>query len=97
MTKKEHLLIILMEECSETSQRASKALRFTLEEIEPNANTVMNNGQRMLWEFNHIIAAMEMLQEEGCVPYVIDRTTIEKKKEQVKKFLEYSKKSGTLE
>ena len=32
MTESENLLIILMEECDELSQRVSKALRFTLDE-----------------------------------------------------------------
>jgi hypothetical protein len=36
MTRKEHLLVIAMEECNEVAQRLSKALRFSLHRLDTN-------------------------------------------------------------
>ncbi|HTJ52574.1 MAG TPA: hypothetical protein VL443_24130 [Cyclobacteriaceae bacterium] len=94
MTRKEHLLIMLMEECDEVSQRASKALRFTLEEIQPGQE--FTNADRIVYEFNDLYAIMQMLQKEGAIPHIINQPALELKKEKVKKFLAYSKEVGTL-
>ena len=95
MTRTELLLITLSEECNETAQRVSKALRFTLEEIQDGQT--FNNAERIVYEFNDIAAVMEILKEEGLVEKVIDREAIELKKVKVKKWLQYSEKVGTLE
>jgi hypothetical protein len=94
MTKKEILLTTLAEECVETAQRVSKAIRFTLEEIQPGQD--LTNAERIVYEFNDIFAMMEVLKEEGCFEKVIDREAIEKKKLKVIEYLEYSKKMGAL-
>ncbi len=94
MTRKEALLTILSEECVETAQRVSKALRFTCEEIQPGQD--QNNAQRIVYEFNDILAVMEILQAEGIIEKVIDREAIDKKKEKVKKYLDYSVKVGAV-
>lgn len=94
MTKKEHLLIRLMEECDEVSQRASKALLFTLEEIQPGQE--LTNAERIVYEFNDLFAIMQLLLKEGAIPHIIDQKALDKKKEKVKKYLEYSKEVGTL-
>lgn len=94
MTRKEILLTILAEECVETAQRVSKALRFTLDEIQPDQN--QTNAQRIVYEFNDIVAMMEILKEEGIIDTVIDIEAIEKKKAKVAKYLEYSYKMGTI-
>lgn len=99
MTKKEHLLTILSEECIETAQRVSKALRFGLQEIQPGQE--LTNAQRIVYEFNDILAMMEMLQSENAFNHHIngpvkDGDAIVKKKKKVEKFLELSKECGTL-
>lgn len=101
MKEKEHLLTILMEECNETSQRASKAIRFGLKEIQQDQS--LNNSQRLIYEFNDIIAIMEILQEKGYLSEEmesdnpINREMIDEKKEKVKKYIDYSKKCKTIE
>ena len=45
MTREEHLLTIVAEECNEVAQRATKALRFSLEEIEPGQE--FSNRERL--------------------------------------------------
>ncbi len=97
MTRTQMLLTILMEECAETSQRASKGIRFTLEEIQPKQKEQLTNAQRLIQEFNDIVAMMEMLQEDGAIDKVIDRTAIAKKKAQVEKWMKHSVKMGTVE
>ncbi len=94
MNRIEHLLTILAEECTEVGQRASKAIRFSPEEVQPSQD--LTNAQRIVYEFNDIIAIMEMLKEEGVINLIEDRTMIDKKKEKVEKFLLYSKECGTL-
>lgn len=96
MTHNEHLLMILSEECAETMQRASKVLRFTAEEIQPLPGNTQTNSERLVYEFNDIVAVMELLQEAGVVHNVIDRIAIDKKKEKVKDFILYSQTVGTL-
>lgn len=94
MTRNEHLLVILAEECGETAQRATKALRFGINEVQPGQD--QDNSERLIYEFNDIVAMMEMLQEEGIVDRIIDLEYIEKKKAKVEKYLLLSKEQGTL-
>jgi hypothetical protein len=93
MNKTEHLLTIVGEECSEVHQRCSKALRFGMNEIEPNQ--AFSNQRRILQEFNDLVAVMEMLFE--CpINKLLYQHEIMAKKDKVLKFLEYSKEQGTL-
>jgi translation initiation factor 2 alpha subunit (eIF-2alpha) len=94
MDRKEHLLTILAEECNETAQRASKALRFTMEEIQPGQD--LTNAERLLEEFNQLYAMFEMLQEEGHIGEILNESIIKKKKLAVEKYLNHSKVVGTL-
>jgi hypothetical protein len=94
MNRQEHLLLILEEECIETAQRVSKALRFSAEEIQPGQE--LTNAQRLIYEFNDIVAMMEMLKDEGVIGDFHDPIAVIKKKEKVEKFLELSKECGTL-
>ncbi len=95
MTKQEHLLTLLMEECAETAQRASKAIRFTMDEIQPGQ--ILTNGARIVYEFNDILAVMELLQDSGAIGNVIDRKAIDLKKEKVREYMRYSRDLGTID
>lgn len=94
MTRPEMLLTILSEECNETAQRVSKALRFTLGEIQ--SEQLLTNAERIVYEFNDILAVMEMLQEEGLLKNIIDRDAIALKKYKVEKYLQYSVETGAM-
>lgn len=96
MTEEQYLLTIVMEECAETAQRASKAIRFTSEEIEPVDGETRTNAERLVYEFNDLIAVMELLASMGVINNMFDRDAIELKKAKIKKWMEYSKKRGTL-
>lgn len=94
MTLQEHLLTIAAEECVETAQRISKAIRFGLTEVQPGLadNPLrINNEDRIREEYTHIVAMMDMLGIK-----VGSREAIQAKKHKVQLFLAYSEKCGTL-
>ncbi len=95
MTRKELLLDICAEECSETAVRCSKAIRFTLKEIQEGQS--LTNAERIIQEFNDIVAVMEMMKQEGMLDRVIDTDYIQAKKLKVEEWIKYSKKRGTLQ
>lgn len=90
MTRTEHLLDILIEECAEVIQRATKAKRFGLLEVQPEQE--QNNLERLIYELNDVVAAADMVE-----PGWMHEGMIDAKKEKVEKFLVYSKQCGTLE
>lgn len=95
MTRKEHLLTILQEECNEVGQRASKMLRFGVTEIQPGQT--LSNSERLIFEFNDLIAVMQLLRREGVLPSKLVRDEyVEAKKKKIEHFLQYSKEQGTL-
>lgn len=93
MTRTEHLLTILAEECAEVAQRASKALRFGLLEVQPGQE--QTNTQRLEGEMCDLIAVWNLLRDMGLVK-PIEYFTFVGKAAKVEKFLAYSKKCGTL-
>ena len=94
MTRTEHLLFILAEEGAEIGHRASKAARFGLSEFQPGQSAT--NSERIVWEYADLVAVMEMLEQENAVRPSGMRALIEAKKRKVEKFLEYSRRCGTL-
>lgn len=94
MTEEQILLVMLMEECDETSQRASKAIRFTLDEIQ--SGQPLTNAERIVYEFNDIVAIMEILHYKKLIPQMIDHEAISIKKAKIEKWLKYSKEIGTV-
>lgn len=94
MNRKEHLLSIVAEECGEVAQRATKAMRFGLKEIQPGHT--QTNAVRLMGEFADLIGVIEMLQAEGHLPPVPEGGP-EAKKKQVEHYLKYSKSLGLLD
>jgi len=95
MTRQEQLLVILMEECAEVTQRASKALRFGLTDptgTEPNQP--YTNKDRLLMEVNDLYAVIEMVFDSEGRFY--SPMLIQDKKEKVEKYLKLSEKLGIL-
>jgi NTP pyrophosphatase (non-canonical NTP hydrolase) len=97
MKRTEHLLFKLAEEAAEVAQRASKAARFGVTEIQPGQH--LNNAERMLGELLDVQAVVEMLYDAGVLPARTDfenRAHIDAHKVKVERFLEYSRQCGTL-
>lgn len=96
MNRQEHLLVILSEECAELSKEVSKALRFGLNDHEPLSSET--NAQRMVAEFNDLVAVFRMLAENNIFnpDDLLNDKSIQEKKEKVELYLTYSKIVGTL-
>lgn len=98
MNRVEYLLDCLAEEAVEVAQRATKANRFGLKEIQPGQNEL--NADRILFEYADLQAILEMLEEAGAIkpfPESLNRTLIRSKKKKVETFMEYSRRLGTLQ
>ena len=89
MNRIEHLLTILAEECAEVAKETSKAIRFGMNEVMPGQP--LTNRERVLKELQDLWAAVEMLDLQQ-----VDREAIDRKKEKVLKYMEYSRQCGTL-
>jgi NTP pyrophosphatase (non-canonical NTP hydrolase) len=95
MTREEHLLIILAEECNEVAQRAAKALRFKLTDPDgKEPNQPYTNKDRLILEINDLLAVIEMVFGEQDI---VSQMLKDDKKKKVEKYLELSKKLGTLD
>ena len=96
MTRMELLLVQLMEECAEVSQRASKAIRFGLDEVQPGQDRT--NRQRISDEMIDLYATTRLLEVEGLLLHLEkeDHDRYIKKQAQIQKFLDYSKELGIL-
>lgn len=89
MNKIEYLLTVLTEECAEVAQRACKAARFGLSEIQPGQEE--DNVRRLERELADLMATADLLglrvREEDKVAKI----------EKLKKFMEYSRQIGRLQ
>jgi hypothetical protein len=102
MTKIEMLLGQFAEELVETAQRAIKAQRFTVNEVEPGQPH--GNVYRMVEEFEEAVEVLRMLKEAVIAsgqtwdaPGVFELADIGmEKRERVEKFLEKSRQLGAL-
>ena len=94
MTRQEHLLIILAEECAEVAHRCSKALRFGLGDVAPGQPYA--NHELIRHELCHVAAVLGLLAESGAVSARYDVVTIMEKRAAIEKWLEHSKRQGTL-
>lgn len=93
MNTTQYLLSCLIEECAEVIQRATKAQRFGLEEIQPEQS--LSNRQRLAAELADLMGTIELLKEDG-VRLPIPAAAIEAKFDKVKKYMDYSRELGVL-
>ncbi len=90
----EHLLVTLMEECDEISQRASKALRFGLTEVQPTetgGDGSTDNQMRIAQEVDDLLGVCELLGIEYG-----NREAINAKINKVRHFMNYARERGVL-
>ena len=97
MNRTEHLLSIVSEESHETGQRATKAQRFSLQEIQPGQP--YTNAERIMHEFADLTGVIEMLIKEGHITNNERdfRGRVQAKKIRVEEYLKHSKECGTLQ
>ena len=104
MNRLEHLLTQIGEECNEIGQRASKAARFGLFEVQPGQE--QDNLLRMMTEFADLCGTIELLYEEEVlgpnkcehIDHTVSRLRplIDEKKRKIEKYLQYAAQVGTL-
>jgi len=91
VNRTEHLLICLVEECNEVACRATKALRFGIDEVQPEQE--LTNGERIIGELNDLLGVIELLS----LPSYGNRLTIQAKKKKVLRFMDYARSQRALE
>jgi len=94
MNRTEYLLTCLIEKCSEVQQAAAKALRFGLNVGFPGGKTT--NAQDISKECVDVIAIIEMLENDKIIKNIRTQKNINNKKDKVFRYMEHSKKLGTL-
>lgn len=95
LSQEQYLLVKVSEECNETGQRAAKCLCFGMDEKQEGQD--LYNFQRLIYEFNDIVAVMELLFEKYPQNNPVDRVMVDAKKDKLRKWMEYSVKQGTLQ
>lgn len=93
MTRQEHLLVILAEECAEVAHRCSKALRFGLDDVAPGQ--ALTSGEQIRKELMHLLVVAGYLNDEG-LDLSHDQDVSNAKIDAVELWLEHSRRQGTL-
>jgi len=98
MTKQQHLLIKMMEECGEVTQAASKVLLFGAGDAYKDG---VPNTDSLLVEMNDLFTLMAMVQAELKLDTndlgFTSVTRTKQKMEKVEKFMGYARERGILE
>lgn len=99
MTKREYLLICLMEECAEVQQIASKCLRFGFSNYHPDDADKTPNYQQLrreLYDLDAIRAMLETVTRLNFTPSEA-RQTLVPKISKVSHYMDVSRDCGILE
>lgn len=98
MTRTQHLLAKISEECHEVGQRAIKAIIFGPEEVQPGQPAT--NADRVVAELIDLEAVCDMLADMGVLNWptecAIDQLKA-KKRQKVERFLAFSAARGHTE
>lgn len=101
LNKLEYTLVQLQEECAEVSQRAAKALRFGMYEIQPGQEK--SNLERLEDEAIDLLTMLAILDSQlGDVMCIFNdpekfELAMNAKKEKVLQYMKYSREKGLLE
>lgn len=95
MNRLEHLLTIVAEEGVEVAQRATKALRFGVMEVQ--TGQTLNNLERLRGELADLLGALELLEDELKTPIIGGLDAKRRaKRHRIEDYLLLSQKQGTL-
>lgn len=97
LTKEQYLLTVLMEECAEVAQRASKAIRFGVSERQPGQP--FDNGKRLVDEVVDLYETFDQLLELGTItmPGTYDLEIMRaSRREKVSRYLERAQREGVV-
>ena len=88
MNEEQHLLTILIEECAELQQAATKIQRFGADS--------RNNKDNLQEEFNQLLAVAKILDAESDLDLWESQKIMNQKIEKVEHYRQISKKLGLL-
>jgi len=95
MNRSEYLITCAMEECAEVTHILSKIQRFGIGDMHPNGG--LDNSKLLVQEINDLMAVLWMLKQEGILPAgALNKTAMRNKIKRVERYMEYSRKVGTL-
>lgn len=96
MNKSDYLLTLIEEEALEIAHQCTKARRFGLNQIQEEQP--YTNAHRIEREINDLRGVLELFHNEQPLFRISpDRAQIEKHKQNVLMYMEFSRKCGTLE
>lgn len=76
MTRREEILLILMEECAEVAQQASKCIRFG----------GAKNNHELAKEVGDVMCMIDLLYEDGVINHSDVKAACNNKREKLKRF-----------
>jgi phosphoribosyl-ATP pyrophosphohydrolase len=82
------LLTILIEECAEVQQRATKLLRFGATEIQPGQEKT--NSERLANEIGDLVHMTTLLDQVGLIPNRAVQAGMRNKQKQLARFMQTS-------
>jgi NTP pyrophosphatase (non-canonical NTP hydrolase) len=93
----EHLLVCLNEECCEIAKECTKALRFGLDDRNPEIENDARQREHIRRELCDLLGVIELLVARGVItdPH-LDTQRIYFKKVRVAKFMRYAQNAGAL-
>lgn len=99
MTRENHLLVCLAEECAEVTKEVTKILRFGKRDFDPNVPDFKPNLERLKTEIIDVIAVLDMLNDLKTIDLEnIDLTTlVDAKKAKVEHYIIHAKGLGMIE
>lgn len=80
------LLTILIEECAEVQQRATKLLRFGASEVQPGQEKT--NSERLANEIGDMVHMVTLLDQVGLIPNHAVQAGMRNKQKQLARFMQ---------
>lgn len=101
MNKYEHILVKVIEECNEVSQRCTKAMRFGLAQVQQAANDKpeqnpgrLDNLERIRQEYYDLVVALDKL---GITAQAMTANDWRVRNQRISKYLDLARAEGTLQ
>jgi hypothetical protein len=104
VTELEQLAVIAMEECAEVAQRIAKAARFSMDQVQEDADDHpeqnpkrLTNRERIVREYYDLRATLGMLGIDAWENSDFSRRCEDAKVAKVRKYFQRSRVNGTLD
>jgi NTP pyrophosphatase (non-canonical NTP hydrolase) len=92
LTRNQYLLVCLAEECGEVQRAIGKALRFGMDDLNPN--TMVSAENHLKDEMADLLAILKLVEEELDLP--IDPEAIKQKGYKIERYYKYAYLKGCV-